>query len=46
MAAPSSASKPFQNTSWRRQGFGRLMLMILIKHSTIEFLHFLEQPVF
>ena len=45
LVAPSSASKPLQITSWRRQGFGRFMLIMLIKRSTIELLHFLEQPV-
>ncbi len=45
LVAPSCESKPLQSTSWRHQGFGRLMLIMLIKCSTIQFLHFLEQPV-
>jgi hypothetical protein len=45
LVAPSSESKSLQITSWRRQGFGCLMLIMLIKHSTIESLHFPEQPV-
>jgi hypothetical protein len=45
LVAPSKASKPLQITSWRRQGFGRFILIMLIKRSSIELLHFLEQPV-
>ena len=42
---PSSESKLLQITSWRCQGFGCLMLIMIIKRSTIQLLHFLEQPV-
>jgi hypothetical protein len=45
LVAPSCKSKPLQITSWRRQGSGCLMLIMLIKHSTIHLLHFLEQSV-
>jgi hypothetical protein len=50
LVAPSSASKPLQMTSWRGQGFGRLMLIVLIKRSTIELVRtswnsqFVESP--
>ena len=45
LVASASESKPLQITSWRRQGFGHLMLIMLIKRSTIELLHFLEKSV-
>ncbi|KAI2509656.1 hypothetical protein MHU86_4776 [Fragilaria crotonensis] len=34
LIAESESRKPSGLTSWRRQGFGRLMLVMLIKHST------------
>ena len=34
LIAESESRKPSSLTSWRRQGFGHLMLVMLIKHST------------
>jgi hypothetical protein len=34
LIAESESQKTFSLTSWRRQGFGRLILVMLIKHST------------
>ena len=34
LIADSASQKPSSLASWRRQGFGRLMLVMLIKHST------------
>ena len=46
LVGPSSESKSLQIISCRRQqGFGCLMIIMLIKHSTIELLHFPQQPV-
>ncbi len=42
LIAESESRKPSSLTSWRRQGFGRLMLVMLIKHSTSLLLYHRE----
>jgi hypothetical protein len=45
LVVASSESKASPINSWRRQGWGHLMLIMVIKRSKIELLQHLEQPV-
>ena len=44
LVSPSGGRKPSQVSSWRRRGFGRFLLLIVIKRLTLSLLHFMEMP--